>query len=54
MKKSCESKEQQGFHNSLCRAVSEIGKSFRRAREDADDENCRPVLPPREAIPLLF
>lgn len=54
MMKKCESEEQQIFHQSLCNAISDIGKSFRRAREDGDDENGRPVLPPREAIPLLF
>lgn len=50
----CESKEQQQFHHSLCNAISEIGRNFRRIREDGDDENSRPVLPPMEAIPLLF
>lgn len=55
MSKSCEQRELERFHSSLCHAVSEVRQNIHQVMEDEDDsENKRPVLPPRGATPLLF
>lgn len=55
MSESCEQRELERFHRSLCHAISEVRQSIHKVMEDEDDsENKRPVLPPRKATPLLF